>query len=128
MSEELVERMARVLCGHIGCVESMKHGVPSPPCTRECAGNREHVMAEYGDAATAALSSIQLEDVVEALKPFAAAADTMFDVGRGAFPVDSTASIYTGFDEEDRFVDVQVGDFRRARDIFHTLTGAPSNG
>lgn len=56
----------------------------------------------------------EIERLRDALKPFATAADSMFDVGNGGFPVDSEASIYTGYDGAGNFVDLKVGHFRNA--------------
>jgi hypothetical protein len=65
-------------------------------------------------------------EVKSVLEPFAKAADAMEEPGGGAFPVDSECSIFTGFDDDGKWVETKVAHYRRARALYDKLGG--SNG
>lgn len=110
-----MDRAREILDGHIGnLINDARYSKAQAAVTEvELAVAVESVVRTAIAEERAALSAY-IEKLEEALLPFAYAADAMHYVGRGAFPVDSEASIFTGYDEDGDFVEVTVGHFRAA--------------
>jgi hypothetical protein len=123
-----------------GCVDAVIHlGVHPETCGLQFFSTDttdESVIAAWNTRAT--LSSIQLEDVVEALKPLAIAHDAAVNVFQN-FICNGETSAERRFSDRERHVTaeeaayeelakISLDDLAKARTIHDHLTGAPTNG